>query len=107
MTFGIWLVFILSAILEIGGDALIRKGLHASGLLFIVAGFIVLGCYGLVVNLVKWDFSKLLGVYIAFFAVLSVLFSRYIFRETIPGPTWLGISIITVGGMIIQFGSSV
>ena len=100
-----WLVFIAAALLEVGGDAAVRRGLRGGGLLLILAGFIVLGSYGLVVNIVKWDFSKLLGVYVAVFAVVSVLFGRYIFKESIPTSTWLGLAVIVVGGLIIQFGS--
>ena len=100
-----WLVFIAAALLEVGGDAAVRRGLRGGGLLLILAGFIVLGSYGLVVNIVKWDFSKLLGVYVAVFAVVSVLFGRYIFKESIPTSTWLGLTVIVVGGLIIQFGS--
>jgi drug/metabolite transporter superfamily protein YnfA len=100
-----WIVFVWAAVLEVGGDALIRKGLRTQGLVFILLGFLALGCYGLVVNIVRWDFSKLLGVYISFFALASVLAGRYLFKESLPYSTWLGLGIIMVGGMIIQFGS--
>jgi drug/metabolite transporter superfamily protein YnfA len=99
-----WLVFIFAALLEVCGDAAIRRGLRSSGVLSLLAGFVVLGSYGLVVNSVKWDFSKLLGSYVAFFALVSVLCGRYIFRESIPTSTWIGLSIIMIGGSIIQFG---
>lgn len=100
-----WLIFLLAALLEIGGDAVIRKGLRSSGLLLIVAGIVLLGCYGLVVNTVKWDFSKMLGVYVAVFAVISTLIGRIIFSENVPTSTWIGIAVIVCGGLIIQFGS--
>ena len=99
-----WLVFMVSAVLEVGGDAAIRKGLRGSGALFIVAGFVILGCYGLLVNSVKWDFSKLLGVYVAVFAAISVLVGRFYFRENVPTSTWTGLIVIILGGLIIQFG---
>ena len=99
-----WLVFILSALLEVGGDAAMRRGLRGGGWLFILAGFAILGSYGLLVNTVKWDFSRLLGVYVAFFALVSVLCSRVLFKETIPFSTWMGLAVIMLGGMIIQFG---
>ena len=104
MTIFTWFIFIAAALLEVGGDAAVRRGLRGGGLLFIIAGFVVLGSYGLVVNAVKWDFSKLLGVYVAFFALVSVLCGRYIFKETIPTSTWLGVAVVIVGGLIIQFG---
>jgi small multidrug resistance family-3 protein len=81
----------------------VRRGLRGGGVLFII-GFVVLGSYGLIVNTVKWNFSKLLGVYVAFFSLASVLRGRYIFKESIPASTWLGVAIIVVGGLIIQFG---
>ena len=106
MTFFAWLIFLLAALLEVGGDAAIRRGLRGGGLLFIVAGFVVLGSYGLVVNSPKsWDFSKLLGVYVAFFAVVSILCGRYLFKESIPASTWLGLLLIVIGGLVIQFGN--
>jgi len=105
MAVGAWLVFIAAAILEVGGDALIRKGLRGSGLALIVVGFVGLGCYGLVVNIVRWDFSRLLGVYVAVFAVISVLAGRVVFRENVPVSTWIGLAVIVAGGLIIQFGA--
>ncbi len=102
-----WLIFIGAATLEVGGDAVIRKGLRGSGLLTIIAGFVMLGFYGVVVNMVKWDFSRLLGVYVAIFAVISILFGRFVFKENIPLTTWLGLTVIIGGAMIIQFGNRI
>ncbi|HEY8750698.1 MAG TPA: hypothetical protein VIM11_22125 [Tepidisphaeraceae bacterium] len=99
-----WFTFVASAVLEVAGDAMIRRGLRSRGFMFIAAGFISLGCYGLVVNSVKWDFSKLLGVYVAVFAVVSILAGRFVFGEVIAVSTWVGLGVIVVGGFIIQFG---
>ena len=104
MTIHPWLIFIAAALLEVAGDATIRRGLRGGGIALIVAGFVVLSSYGLIVNTVKWDFSRLIGVYIAFFALISVLFGRYAFRETVSRSTWVGLALIIVGGLIIQFG---
>ena len=104
MTYLAWLVFICAAVLEVGGDAVVRKGLRESSLGFILIGFAMLGSYGIVVNTVKWDFSKLLGVYVAIFAVTSILFGRFVFRETVPYSTWAGLMIIVCGALVIQFG---
>jgi hypothetical protein len=87
MTYIAWLIFIGAAILEVGGDAIVRKGLRGSSLIMIALGCIMLGCYGIVVNIVKWDFSRLLGVYVAVFALVSVLFGRFVLKEAIPGST--------------------
>jgi drug/metabolite transporter superfamily protein YnfA len=104
MTSLAWLIFIAAAILEVSGDAIIRKGLAGSNLAVILTGGLMLGCYGLVVNLVTWDFSKLLGVYVAVFALVSILWGRFLFQETISTSTWLGLAVIVAGGLIIQSG---
>ena len=101
-----WLIFLLAALLEVSGDALIRKGLHVRGVIFVALGVLMLGTYGIVVNTVKWDFSKMLGVYVAVFATASVLCGRYVFRETVPPATWIGLIVIITGGLIIQYGSA-
>ena len=106
MTLLAWFIFIAAAILEVSGDAVIRKGLRGSVVWFIVSGFLMLGGYGVVVNTVKWDFSRLLGVYVAVFAVVSVLAGRFVFRETVPVTTWLGLAIIVIGGAVIQAGQN-
>ena len=107
MTYLAWLVFVGAAVLEVGGDAVVRKGLRGSSLIFIAMGFVMLGSYGVVVNTVKWDFSKLLGVYVAIFALVSILFGRLVFEENISPSTWIGLSVILCGGMIIQFGDKI
>jgi small multidrug resistance family-3 protein len=104
MSYLTWLVFVAAAILEVAGDALIRKGLRGNGWAMIAAGCATLAMYGVVVNLVKWDFSKLLGVYVAFFATVSVFWGLLIFREAVPVSTWLGLAFIVLGGLVIQFG---
>ncbi len=105
MTYLAWLIFIGAAILEVSGDAVVRKGLRGNNLIIIMIGCAILGAYGIVVNTVKWDFSKLLGVYVAIFALTSILFGRFAFRENIPNTTWMGLIIIICGAMIIQFGN--
>jgi hypothetical protein len=102
MTYLAWLIFIGAAILEVGGDAIIRKGLRGSSLITIAPG-----CSGVVVNMVKWDFPKMLGVYVALFALVSVLFGRFVFMEHIPNSTWLGLLVIFCGALIIQFGAKI
>ena len=104
MNIAAWLIFFAAALLEVGGDAAMRRGLRGRSLLFVVAGAVTLGGYGLVVNLVQWDFSKLLGVYVAVFAIMSVLAGRFLFKEAVPGSTWLGLVVIIAGGLVIQFG---
>ncbi len=105
MTPLIWGIFLIAAVMEVAGDAVIRKGLRGGGALLIALGFLVLGGYGIVVNTVRWDFSKLLGVYVCVFALVSILAGRFVFNELIPVSTWIGLAIIMVGGAVIQFGT--
>jgi small multidrug resistance family-3 protein len=99
------LVFVAAALLEVGGDAFIRKGLRGQGWPPVLAGCLMLAIYGLVVNLVKWDFSRLLGAYVAVFALASVLAGRFWFREAVPASTWIGLGMILLGGLVIQAGA--
>ena len=100
-----WAIFILAAVLEVGGDATIRFGLQGSQFLKIMLGALMLGFYGLVVNLVKWDFSKLLGVYVAAFTLVSFLFGRFLFGESIPPLRWVGLGVVFIGCAFIQCSS--
>jgi small multidrug resistance family-3 protein len=97
-------VMAAAALLEVLGDALIRKGLRGAGLGLVALGFIVLGSYGVVVNRIALDFSKLLGAYVGVFAIVSVLFGRIVFQERIPTSTWLGLGVVLAGSLIIQLG---
>ncbi len=105
MTVAAWLIFVMAAILEVGGDAVTRTGLRSGRWVYVLLGASMLGLYGIVVNTVRWDFSRLLGVYVAVFAVISVLTGAFYFGERVPAATWLGLGVIMLGGLIIQFGS--
>jgi drug/metabolite transporter superfamily protein YnfA len=100
-----WIIFVVGALLEVAGNAAIRIGLRGGGAILILIGFTLLGSYGLIVNMVEWDFSKIFGVYVCLFALVSVLCGKLVLREHIPGATWLGLGVILAGGLIIQFGS--
>jgi drug/metabolite transporter superfamily protein YnfA len=98
-------IFVAAALLEVGGDAIVRQGLRGQKWVLVLAGCLLLAVYGLVVNLVKWDFSKLLGTYVAVFALVSLLIGRYWFREAVPTSTWIGLGLIVAGGLVIQSGT--
>ena len=95
---------LVAAAFEVAGDALIRRGMTGSGIPLVVFGFVVLGTYGVLVNLVGLDFSRLLGAYVGWFAFLSILCGRFIFREPVSIRTWVGATIILVGSLVIQLG---
>ena len=98
-------IFVASALLEVGGDAVVRSGLRGRKWALVLVGCSMLAAYGVVVNLVKWDFSKLLGAYVAVFALASVLAGRFWFGEAVPPSTWVGLGLILVGGLVIQAGA--
>jgi drug/metabolite transporter superfamily protein YnfA len=99
-------VMLVAATCEVGGDAMIRRGLRGRAWLLLVLGVATLGAYGVVVNLLPLDFSKLLATYVGFFAVVSVLFGMLLFKEAVPTSTWIGLSVILVGSAIVQFGAA-
>ena len=100
-------VMVAAAALEVLGDALIRKGLRGAGVGLVALGFIVFGSYGVVVNQLALDFSRLLGAYVGVFALVSVLFGRVVFKEQIPTSTWLGLGVVLGGSLIIHLGGRV
>lgn len=99
-------VMLAAAIFEVGGDAMIRAGLRGYGWLLCGLGVATLGAYGVIVNLLALDFSKLLATYVAFFAIVSIVFGRVLFAERVPGSTWAGLGVILLGSAIVQFGSA-
>jgi small multidrug resistance family-3 protein len=130
-------ILLIAAVFEVGGDAFIRIGEKEGGWLRIIIGSAALVVYGVVINLLsgpewiskrinKWanfdfdlyhrtgikaSFSKQLGVYVAVFALVSVvgdwLLSRWkvptFETASIPPFTWIGLGIIWVGSMFIYF----
>jgi small multidrug resistance family-3 protein len=100
------LVMVVAAVCEVGGDALIRKGLRGKGAVLIVVGMLTLAVYGVVVNLIPMDFSRLLGAYVGVFALVSVGFGALMFGEVVSPLTWLGVAIVLCGSAVIQLASA-
>jgi len=101
---GALLVFIGAAALEVVGDAVIRKGMRGGGVALMALGFCVLGSYGVVVNLLDIDFSRLLGAYVGIFAAVSLLLGRFWFQDRVPASTWAGLALILLGSLVIHMG---
>ena len=98
------LIFFAAAILEVSGDAIVRAGMRGRGLAVIGIGCVLLAAYGVVVNRLDLDFSRLLGTYVAIFAVTSVVIGRVVFHDRVPRSTWAGLTVILIGSAIIHFG---
>jgi hypothetical protein len=99
---------LLAALLEAGGDALVRAGLHGGAAMPVRLGFMGLGgavlfAYGVTVNLPPWEFGRLLGVYVVCFFVLAQLISWLAFGSRPTTPIFLGGALIIAGGLTITF----
>jgi len=99
------LFLLLAAALEVGGDALVRFGLRNGRWTGLAAGALVLFGYGLSVNLPKWDFGRLMGVYIALFFLVSQGVAVGVFGERLRAPTLLGGLLILAGGLLLSLWS--
>jgi len=100
------LVLLLAAALEAGGDALIRAGLFAPSVprraLLIAAGGLALLAYGCVVNAPRWDFGRLLGIYVVFFFLVAQTLAWLAFGQRPTPPVMAGGALIVAGGLVIS-----
>jgi len=101
------LFLLVAALLEAGGDALLRKALLDSAgtarLLLFVAGAAVLLAYGTIVNLAPLEFGQLIGLYIATLFVMWQLINFVFFRTPPTLPILVGGVLIVSGGLIVSF----
>ena len=104
---GAYALLLLAATLEVGGDALVRLGLHggqaASRLGFFIAGAAVLFLYGVTVNAPAWDFGRLLGVYVTLFFVVAQVVNFAVFHVKPGAPILAGGALIVAGGLLMTF----
>lgn len=102
------LLLFTAALMEAGGDAIVRWGLRASDTktraICFIAGAVVLFLYGYLVNAPAWDFGRLLGIYVVFFFVVAQLISWIAFHQPPSRSVLLGGAFIVAGGVIISFG---
>jgi len=96
-------ILILAALLEVGGDALMRWGLKEGKVLGLIAGAVVLTGYGLMVNLTKLDFGRLMGIYIVLFFVVSQVVAIMVFNEKMKAPLVVGGALIIAGGLVLTY----
>jgi small multidrug resistance family-3 protein len=102
---GMVLVLAFAAFLEAWGDSFFQVSFYrASGMgrvLAFAAGAVVLACYGSVVNTPRWDFGKLLGVYVVLFFVVAQVIAKVRFGQTPTPPIYAGGALIVAGGLVI------
>ena len=95
------IALLVAALLEVSGDALTRMGLRERPLL-LAAGALTLFIYGVVVNQGRFDFGRLMGVYIAVFFLVSQVVAFAFFRVTPDLKTIAGGTLIIIGGAVIM-----
>jgi hypothetical protein len=98
-------VLVTAAVLEAYGDSCFQSGLYRSSgigrsLAFLV-GAASLASYGLVINLPRWDFGRLLGIYVVLFFLCAQVIARIKFGQTPSIAVIAGGILITAGGLII------
>lgn len=103
-------LLLVATILEAGGDAVVRAGLHRQAigsrtLLFLLGG-LMLFCYGVVLNKAPFDFGRLIGAYVATFFVVAQIINLIAFGRIPNLPVVLGGLFIIAGGLIITFWES-
>jgi drug/metabolite transporter superfamily protein YnfA len=102
-----WTLMLLAAAFEVAGDALIRHGLVSGASLYVLLGFLVLGSYGIIVNLVGLDFARLLGAYVGWFAAVSIIVGRLVFDSRLTPSLLAGLALVLAGSLVIQLGERV
>jgi drug/metabolite transporter superfamily protein YnfA len=98
-------VLLVATILEAGGDAVVRTGLHHPMLgvrtSLLLLGGIMLFCYGVVLNQAPFDFGRLIGAYVATFFVVGQVINLLAFRTLPSLPVIVGGLLIVAGGAVI------
>ncbi len=102
---GALLILALAGFLEVYGDSSFQTALHRSSgtkrVLAFLGGAACLAAYGLVVNTPRWDFGKLLGIYVVFFFLVAQGINWVRFGQSPTLPAVMGGSLIVAGGVII------
>jgi drug/metabolite transporter (DMT)-like permease len=101
-------VFLLAAaLLEAGGDALLRKALLDSAgparIALFAVGAVVLFSYGIFVNLAPLEFGQVIGLYITTLFVVWQLINFVFFHRPPTLPILVGGVLIVAGGLIVSF----
>jgi small multidrug resistance family-3 protein len=116
-------LLLLAAILEAGGDFLVRSGMYSGSSVryygLIITGGVVLATYGYAVNRVTWDFARLLGTYVIVFFLVTQIIGFVATRELPAGlefiirPTFssllrlVGSILVVIGGILFAIGQHI
>jgi drug/metabolite transporter (DMT)-like permease len=94
-------LLLAAALLEAGGDALIRRGLNDRMVLLLGLGGAALVAYGVMVNVTGLPFGRMIGSYIAIFFLVSQVIGVLIFHDPIDWRMIAGGTLIVAGGCVL------
>jgi drug/metabolite transporter superfamily protein YnfA len=101
-------ILLCAALLEAGGDAIIRAGIHSATpdrrLLLFLFGSLVLAFYGYTVNAPPWNFGRLLGAYVAILFVVAQAVAWVAFGQRPTFAVLAGGALIVAGGCLVSLG---
>jgi hypothetical protein len=104
---GALILLACAAFLEAFADSFFQIGVHRSSGFAragaFAAGVVVMAAYGSLVNMPRWDFGRLIGVYVAFFFLMAQVLNRVRFGQTPSAPVYAGGSLIVAGALVIAF----
>lgn len=100
-------VLTVAAFLEAWGDSFFQAGFYRSAgfvrVLMLMAGTVALALYGSTVNIPRWDFGKLIGIYVALFFLAAQLLAKIRFGQLPTPPVYVGGAMIVTGGIVMAF----
>lgn len=101
-------VLAIAAFLEAWGDSFFQAGFYRSTgitrIFMLFAGTAILALYGSSVNIPRWDFGKLLGIYVVLFFLAAQLLAKIRFGQSPTPPIYLGGAFIVIGGAVMALG---
>lgn len=100
-------VLSLAAFLEAWGDSFFQVSFYRSNgiarILSFCAGTAVLAAYGSVVNVPRWDFGKLLGLYVVLFFIMAQVLNKIRFGQSPGAGIYAGGALVVAGGLVMAF----
>lgn len=98
---------IIATLLEVCGDALIRKCIYnytgPARIGLMLVGAMLLFGYGFLLNLAPVEFGRIVGLYIATLFIMWQLINYITFKTPPTLPVIVGGALVVAGGLIITF----
>jgi hypothetical protein len=102
---GAFSVLAVAAILEAWADSFFQSSFYrtsgAARLLAFAAGVVMLAVYGSLVNVPRWHFGRLIGLYVVPFFLVAQVVARLRFGQSPTPAIYVGGALIAAGGLVI------